>query len=160
MAMGRAAKLPNGLTPKQNNFVNKMIDNMNETGELKATDAVLDVYDVDSRKTAGALASENLAKPAIKSAIEEALSRAGLTREVLADELAGIARTKPKDITGDVKLRAVVESLKLLGAYPTNKQPISGHSTVINIQSISFTEAKQRMQELHSESSELMNDTD
>lgn len=158
MPAGPANRLPNGLTPKQTQFVQKIISNVAEHGDLKATSAALDVYNTTDPHVARSIANENLLKPGIKDALNKALSSAGLTHELLTGELAKITKTEVKVITGDTKLRAIIESLKLLGAYPNDKQPFSGHSTVINIQQISYGDAKERLKTLHSESLSFMDD--
>jgi hypothetical protein len=157
---GSPAKLPNGLTPKQTRFVKQVVKNITETGDMKTTEAALNVYDTTNNAVAAGIASENLNKPAVKSALEEAFRRAGLTDDVLGAELADLALSKPKVVSADVKLRTITELLKLRGAYPSNKQPVSGHSTTINIGNISFTDAKEKLLTLHGESTEFMDDAE
>ena len=60
--------MANKLTRKQKKFVKELVENGGN-----ATQAALKAYDTDDYNTAGVIASENLNKPKIEKALEEAL---------------------------------------------------------------------------------------
>ena len=66
-----------GLTPKQKEFTQVFLETEN------ATEAASRAYDVKNRDVANAIGAENLAKPSIIYAIEEAYRREGLTPDYL-----------------------------------------------------------------------------
>ena len=100
------------LTPKQRRFVKYYLETDN------ATKAVIKAgYDLggkhggnDPDNTARAIGSENLAKPAIRQAIDKAMIRQKITPEYVLSGIANLAETSERD--GD-KIR----SYELLGKY-------------------------------------------
>lgn len=160
MAKGPTNRLPNGLTPKQNKFVAKVLQNVATTGELKATEAALETYNTTDTDVARDIGGENLRKPAIKEAIEKALADSGLIPSLILPELGAIAKAEVSNITGDTKLRALDMILKLQGAYPNQSKPVLGHSVSLTFQSINFNEAKEQLKTLDSELSEFIDIND
>jgi hypothetical protein len=160
MARGRARTLKNGLTPKENAFKNKILEQIATTGTPNATQAAMDVYDVKNRATANAIAGDKLQKASIQEEIQKALENNGLSVELAAKEIGTIAQAQPRFITGDQKLKANIEILKLLGAYPgknQGKKTINFNQTVVNL---SFDEAKQKLEELNGGSTGFIKDSD
>lgn len=51
----------------------------------------------------------------------------GLSLDVITENIGQLANSKPDKISGDVKLKANIELLRLYGAYPSTK-----HSSVVN----------------------------
>lgn len=109
------------LTRKQRNFVNEVA----QTGN--ATQAALKVYDTDSYMTAANIASENLNKPKIISALEEALPD-----ELLAKiHVEGLYATKPiynsegdlvaEDADFNARHKYLDSAYKLKGRYAAEK---------------------------------------
>jgi phage terminase small subunit len=78
------------LTPKQRKFVDEYLIDLNGTQA-----AIRAGYSAESARS---IAHENLTKPDIVRAIDEALAKhAGVTRPRIVNELAKIAFAKPKD---------------------------------------------------------------
>lgn len=70
------------LTPKQTKFVQGIVEGKS------GTKAALDAYDVASPDTARSIASENLTKPSIRQALENAMMKAGITTEIIVAPVA------------------------------------------------------------------------
>lgn len=110
------------LTRKQEGFVKDLV----MTGN--AMQAVLDNYDTEDKRTASAIASENLTKPNIIQAVEE-------VKRSLADRIPDtlleqkhLELLNKLDATGQIDVHAVRSGLdmgyKLKGAYVPDKNPI------------------------------------
>jgi len=157
---GRSTVLDNGMTLKQDRFVAHLLTDFAKTGKIKPVDAALATYDTTSRSIANGIAGENLNKPIIRKNLQAILSGSGLKLDEILSEVKDLAHAKVKEVSGDTKLRSLVELLKLHNAYPSNKNTVLGHSTVINVQQISFTEAKEKLKQSHVESAALLEDLD
>lgn len=100
------------LTIKQRKFVAETIKTGNPTR------AILNVYDTVKQDVARSMASENLAKPSIKEAIEEGLRVAGLTPDSVFNTLKAnmIAGEKVKATASDSNTAAkiILDTYKLL----------------------------------------------
>ena len=116
------------LTPKQRRFVKYYLETDN------ATKAVIKAgYDLggkhggnDPDNTARAIGSENLAKPAIRQAIDNAMIRQKITPEYVLSGISKLAESAERD--GD-KIR----SYELLGKYLKLFQIDQEHSTPTKI---------------------------
>ncbi len=117
---GSQKLLRNGLTQKENAFKNKILEQITTGKVVNATKAALEVYDTTDPKVAGDIGSTNLAKPEIKEQIEKALEDNGVSPSFIVEELKKMATVEAK-ITGDVKLRSLMEFAKVLGMYPDKK---------------------------------------
>jgi len=118
--------MPKGekLTVKQRKFIKKYIETKGN-----GTQAALEAYDTDKPNVANAIAVENLQKPTVKEAIEQALIKLGLTPEWILDKHKKIAtsqiietesgKTIIKD--GMVAERALENLGKIANLYPSNK---------------------------------------
>lgn len=158
--MGNRRTLKNGLTPKQQKFTNIVLKQIADTGEVNGTEAAAQTYPVKNRKTASAIGAENLNKPAIKEQIEIALNKQGLTPDLLLSNIGKIATAEPEKVTGETVLKSNIELLKLLGAYPEKNGGKFSFTVKQNVQNFSFSEAKQKLSEFTSESSEFVSDAD
>lgn len=80
----------------------------------------MDVYNVKNYNTAHVIASENLQKPTIRRAIEEAMEAKGLTDEYISELLreATVAGLGQKATNSD-SLRGIEMMLKVKGAFPS-----------------------------------------
>lgn len=155
---GRRRKLPNGLTPKENAFKDTVLKQIAEKGEMNGTQAALEVYDTTDPETASAIATKNMSKVSIREQIENALSTQGLDPQSMLKELAGIAQSPIVKVSGETKLKAITEVLKLHNAYPDKK---TGNTVINNkILNISYSEAKDRLSEMGVEASEFIKDAD
>lgn len=148
----------NKLTLKQHTFVKRFIENKGN-----GTQAAMDSYDVKNYNTAHAIASENLQKPTIIEAIDEALRSQGLSLSVITSNLGEIANSKPEKISGDTVLKANVELLKLHGAYPNSKTSTQVSYTSERrawFSSLSYEDAKKELAKLRAETAELIADSE
>lgn len=152
--------LSNGLTPKQQKFTNIVVKQIVETGTPNATQAALQTYDTKSISSAAVSGHENLMNPKIKATIQEALAQIGLTPNVIAKELKLLVSAKPKHITGDTKLRSIVELLKLTGSYPTQKHANISLSLKANLSKMKFEEIKNELGKIDEELKILMGNDD
>ncbi|NCN82757.1 MAG: hypothetical protein GW947_02205 [Candidatus Pacebacteria bacterium] len=151
--MGREAKQSNNLTRKQSSFVKRLI-----LGD-SATQAALATYGTSDPKVASSIASENLNKPAIREAIEQAFRSKGLSLDVIVSNIGELANHKPTKISGETKLKANIELLKLLGAYYLDRKRSSiSVSFSSQVSAMTFSEAKASMLELQATTEELMAD--
>lgn len=110
------------LTRKEKKFVNAIA-----TGNISGTEAALQAYDTDDYMTAASIASENLKKPKIISALEEALPD-----ELLAEiHKEGLFATKPiynnkgvlvaEDADFNARHKYLDSAYKLKGKYAAEK---------------------------------------
>lgn len=157
---GRAITMKNGLTLKQNAFKDKVIEQIATTGKPNGTQAALEVYDTDDRKTAKSIATENLTNPAIRNEIEQALTANGVTSEGIVKNIKGIAEHAPQKITGETVLKANLSLLKILGldgSERKGKNSLTVNNTVINI---GYDEAKQKLQQVSSDADRFIQEAD
>lgn len=158
--MAKSRKLRNGLTPKQNAFTKVVVKQIVEKGEINLTQAALEVYDTNSAKSASVIASNNLGIVSVREQIDKALSSSGLGVDAIVDNMKNLACATPEKISADVVLKSNIELLKLHGAYPSTKHTQVNLSLRSQISSLSFAEAKERYEKLHSEINELLIDSE
>ena len=117
--------LREGATLKQKGFVKELAKTLN------GTEAAMRVYDVKNRHVAQNIASENMAKPIVKTMLAEALEKAGMTKDRIAEiaQEAGRANT-PIIFEGEVvseypahdtRLKAARLAGELIDAFPAKK---------------------------------------
>ena len=109
------------LTVKQTKFVKEYVKN-----DGNGTKAALASYDTKDYETANAIAVENLQKPSIKQAIEQALEKHEITMDAAVKPIAdGLKASREIEINGEVvatqpdhsiRLKASSMALKLMGA--------------------------------------------
>lgn len=143
--------MPRQLSIKQRLFTQKYIQ-YNGNG----TQAALDAYDTQSPAVAHSIAAENLRKPTIREALEEALCPQGLTLSQITENLGELANTRPVKVSADTVLRANVELLKLHGAYPDKKSYQYTYSAKQNISALPFNDLKQELEKIDGEIKELI----
>lgn len=134
------------LTRKQTAFIRGVV-----IDKKSGTQAALAAYDTDNPKVANTIAAENMAKPSVREAIEQALTKQGLTMEVIAGEMRTLAMTVPDKVSGEVKLRSLVELLKLHNAYPDKKTMHLGVSLKGKIKEMDYNKAKEHLMALDNE---------
>ncbi|MDQ3816098.1 MAG: terminase small subunit [Acidobacteriota bacterium] len=107
--------MPKGknLSVKQKTFIKEYIAN-----EGNGTLAALKSYDTDDYATANAIAVENLQKPSIKEAIEQALVKLELTPEWILNKHKTIVETRDDEVMAQE--RALENIGKIAGLYPSN----------------------------------------
>lgn len=133
------------MTLKQQRFVKEYISNGGNSSQ-----AALKVYDVKP-EIARSMGSENLAKPDIKQAIESALSSLDITPSSVAKEINNLATKNVEKISGDVKLKANIELLKLMGAYPGSKHTNINIGLKGNVADMNFADVKKELKVIDSE---------
>jgi hypothetical protein len=157
---GNYRKLPNGLTPRENAFKDNMLEQIATNGQPNGTKAALETYDTKDRKIAGAIASENLNKPEIRNAIEQALSSNGVTEDGIIKNIKGLAEFSPHKISGETVLKANLSILKIMG-HDSNGKNTKGKVTVNNtIINIGYDEAKDKLQKMNSDVDTFIQDAD
>jgi phage terminase small subunit len=122
------------LTIKQKKFVKAYA----ETGN--GTKAALQSYDTTDSDTARAIASENLAKPTIRFAVEQALEKHGITMDAAIKPIQDALQAEKISISGQgdqafaevtpdhsIRLKASGMALKLMGADREQNIPASLH---------------------------------
>ncbi|GEM_PF-6273792 len=138
------------LTSRQTQFIKKYL----EVGN--GTQAALATYNTSDPNVAKVIASENLTKPNIREALEEALRTSGLSLSVITNNLGSLANSKPEKISGDTVLKANTEILKLFGAYPDKKSFQFSYSVKDKIESMSFQQIKEEITKLDAELKEFL----
>jgi len=112
------------LTVKQKKFVKAYVEK-----DGNGQEAVKAVYDVNSDAVASTIASENMRKPNVKFAIEQALEKHGITMDAAVAPIADGLKADKVSVTGlgdqafaevtpdhSVRLKASAMALKLMGA--------------------------------------------
>lgn len=148
--------LGNGLTPKQTKFTQAVVRQIKENGKPNLTQAALQTYDTTDNGTARMIGSENLTNPNIKRTIQEALVAVGLTNDVIANELRSLASKQVSKVSADVKLRSLVELLKLTGQYPTQKHANISLSLKANLTNMKYDDVSKELARIDSELKEVM----
>lgn len=159
MAKGKTRRLPNGLTQKENALKNKVLEQIHAGKPINQTEAAMQVYDTNDRKAAGKIASEVLAKQDIKEEIEQALTTSGLTPSFVTQEIKKIAAAEAIKITGDVKLRSLMEIAKLLGMYPGKKSMNLNVNLKGKVSNMGFEELKNMHDKMSARVGELVEDS-
>ena len=139
------------MTLKQKLFIKNFVNNGGN-----GTQAALAAYDTADPSVAKVIGSENLTKPNIREAIEEALRSKGLSLDVITDNIGHLATARPDKVTGDTVLRANVELLKLHGAYPDKKSYQFSYSVKQQLSSLSFEEVKKELERIDDELKALL----
>lgn len=142
---GNRRSLKNGLTPKQNKFTSIVLEQIKEKGEMNLTEAAMQSYNVSNKNVAGVIGNENINNPKIKQTLEEALSSAGLSIEEAIGNLNSIAKAENVKITGDQKLKANIEILKLHGVYPMHGKGLQNKTKKTVTRTLSYDEAKAQL---------------
>ena len=143
--MIRAGKGGNKITPKQFKFAKGIAEGKS------GTEAAMEAYDTDDRKTAGVIAAENLAKPSIQAALAPAFAAQGIDAERMAEILAeAMGAKKTGAVMGmviesdvpdhSVRVSAVKTAAALLGVGKEPEDPNGkGNTFNFNFGQQSFT---------------------
>jgi phage terminase small subunit len=157
---GRQVKLSNKLTLKQQKFTKKVIEQIAKDGTINGTQAALETYDTKDQAVAGQIAYENMKKPDVKEQIEKAAELAGLSFETSMKEIGKIAQFEAVKITGEQKLKANIEIIKILGGYPGQK----GSKGTTNIQNnyinMGYSEAKKELGKIDSNNKDFIQEAE
>lgn len=142
------------MTLKQRLFVQNYLRSGN------GTQAALETYDTNDPNVAKVIASENLTKPNIREALDEALRSNGLSLDVITGNIGNLANARPEKISGDTVLKANVELLKLHGVYPDKKSYQFNMSVKAKIKDMSYDEAKRELEKVNADLAELMKESE
>lgn len=141
------------LTLKQRRFVKQYIKNKGN-----GTKAALEVYDTKNAHVAQSIATENLSKPVIKETIEDAMKKEGITSSLILGQISNISSQLTDKWSGDTILKANIELLKLMGAYPGSKHSNLNINVKGNIKDLNFGEVKDELKVIDTELDRVMND--
>lgn len=141
------------MTIKQKLFVKNYIER-NGNG----TQAALESYDTTNPNVAHSIATENLRKPTIREAIEEVLHSKGLTLSQVTGNLGYFANSRPEKVNAEAALKANIELLKLMHAYPTQKSAHVSLSLKARLNKMTLEEVKKESEKIHAELMELLED--
>lgn len=139
------------LTLKQRVFIKEYL----KTGN--GTQSALKAYDAKPL-TARVIASENITNPNISKTIEEALSKKNLTLDTISNNLHSLASKEPEKVSADVVLKANIEALKLLGAYPDKKSYHLNLSMSGKVKDMSYADSKKQLEEINNTLKDLQED--
>lgn len=112
--MGRIKEL----SIKEKKFVHEYVKS-----EGNGTQAALKAYDTEDYSTASAIASENLEKPKIKKAIEEALVKLDITPEKILKRFDRLAE-KQEETNPMAAIRANENLAQIAELYPNAKNVV------------------------------------
>jgi len=144
---------PRKLTFKQKIFTTEYIRN---GGNGKQ--AALKAYDT-TPETAGTIAYENLNKPQVQESIERALEKNQITPELITSQIKDLAIKEVDKISGDVKLKAGIELLKLMGAYPGTKNTNLNLSIKGNLADLSYKDVVEELKVIDQDLTTILGDT-
>jgi hypothetical protein len=154
-------KLKNGLTPKQNKLVEVVAKQIIQTGNTNITQAGLQVYNSKNPETARVIASQTIQQPTVKTALEEALATNGITTSGILKNVQKIADSQlPDKISAETILKANIEALKVLNAYPSTKKDNKVVNITQNIRNMTYSEAKKEYEALEGEVTELIDEAE
>lgn len=107
------------LTIKQTKFVKAYVET---DGNGRA--AALQAYDTDSLDVANSIAVENLQKPSVRDAIEQALIKHEITMDAAIKPIKeALEAYGEKGVDHNVRLKASGMALKLMGAEQKSEEP-------------------------------------
>lgn len=144
---------PGKLTIKQAKFVKAYISNGGN-----GTQAIMQSYNVEEPRTATAMSVENLSKPSVQQAVEQALAKSGITLDLITDEIKSLATTQVDKVSGDTKLKSLETLLKLHNAFPGSKHTNLNLNIKGKMRDLSFQDAKKELEKLNAQVGELVND--
>jgi hypothetical protein len=150
--MEKKRKLDGKLTHSQRNFKNIIVKQVLSGKPVNGTRAIMESYGTKNVKSATVMASQNLKIPNIREAVEEALRAKGLDAPTLAGEAKKLATAKVEKVSADVKLRAIQDIWKLLGAYPDRKTAHLNVNLSGKIKDLSYQDAKKTLLKMNEES--------
>ena len=150
------SKLFPELTPKQAKFTSAVLQQIKENGKINLVRAAQQSLETTTYNSAASGASELLNHPKVKQTIQEALEEAGLTPSLIAGEIRHLAAATVEKVSADVKLRSLVEILKLTGAYPTQKHANISLSVRANLSNMKYEDLESEMSRIDGELKQLV----
>mgnify|MGYP001597681418 CR=1 FL=1 len=140
------------LTIKQENFKNKIIEQIEQGKDINGTQAILDTYNTKNPKVAGVMAVENLSLPSIQEDIRKVLKEKNINIEQISENLAYVANSRPEKVSADAMLKSNLELLKLLG-YGNKQISVSFKA---DLGKLSYKEVQEKLSEVDTELKEVM----
>lgn len=141
----------NGLTPRDFKFLQVIIRQIKTTGKIHLTNAGLEAFNTDNPKSAGVLAAKALENVSLQEQIRQAFTANGLTLDTISANVGNLANTKPEKVNADTVLRANVELLKLMNAYPSQKKTSVSLSMKADLNRMKFQEVKTELEKIDGE---------
>ena len=136
---------------KQKKFVSGLL----KTGN--GTEAALAAYNTKDRKTAQVIAYQNMNKPEVMAEVDKALKKNNITLEGQTERLKEIAVDwMPDKISSDTVLKANIELLKLLKAYPDRVMKHESRSIKVNFNSKDYKDLLELNKEKQSEIADII----
>lgn len=157
---GNSRKLRNGLTPKENAFKDKVLEQISENKNINLTEAAMQTYDLTNRNTAKSLGSELMTKPDIREQIDAALEEHGISPSSVLKNIGKLAVVEPAKVTGETILKSNIELAKLLGMYPGKKSSSINVTLKGRLGTSSFKEAKEMYDAIDGEVVDLVEEAD
>lgn len=142
-----------GITTKQKLFLQEYVKN-NGNGQQ----AALKTYNTTDPKTAGVIASENLARPSVKEELDRILKSGNLKLKNLTQRLSEIANTEPqKGFSGSDVVQAINTGLKLYGVL-NNKTTTTRLNINTNLSELSEYELRKLQEKKSKEITAILED--
>jgi len=141
-------KKKRGLTMKQKRFIKAL-----PVAKSATEAAVMAGYSVNSAR---AIATENLAKPAIRQAIERSLEKVGLTDEYLGSAIKTIVdKGMENNPTASDALRGIDMSLRLKDRYPASKTLSASLNVRASLRAKNVDELEEELSRVRARAQEL-----
>lgn len=144
-------RLPNGLTPIQQNIVKEITTKISQGERVNMTQVGLKTFNTTNPDSARVMASQELHKPLIQESIQEVLNRNGITLDKVTQNIAFLANSTPEKVSAETMLKANVEYLKLFNAYPDKKSYQFSLSMKGQVKDLGYSEAKKQLDELNAQ---------
>ena len=141
------------LTLKQERFAAEYVANGGN-----GTQAALAVYNSVDPVTAATTAYDNLRKPQIAERVEQALQENGLTPAQITKNLGFAANQRPEKGSMDSMIKANVELLKIMGAYPGSTSAHLNVNLNADLSKMTPQEARKKIQEINKDNTQLLQD--
>lgn len=140
------------LSLKQRKFVQALIKHR---GNM--TEAAFEAYDTKSRKSAQPLGYQTMENPLVQEELERVLKKNGITVDAVTQNVSNIANEKDIRPSAETVLKANVELLKLLKAYPEKTTKHLSYSIKQNLGEKSFSELIELNKQKQEEIDKIMN---
>jgi hypothetical protein len=150
--MPKIVHRPNGLTLKQTKVIQGIVQGKS------GADVGMEVYNTKTRNGARSMVSATLARPNVQDALALALKQKGLDLTSITREVGTIASHEVDKITGDTKLKALIELLKLHRAYPDKRTAHLNVNVNAKIKDMTYSDAKKELERMNDEGSSIVED--
>ena len=153
--MAKAPRI-NGLTLPQANFVKSIIKQFQTKGKINYSQAVMESYNVKNINSASTIAADNLQNITIQDQIKQAFTANGLTLGTISGNLGYYANVRAEKVGAEASIKANIELLKLLNAYPGQKKTTVSLSMKANLNKMAFNDVKTELEKVDTELKNVM----